>query len=529
MKKYYLKSNIKFEPSVFNWPAWPQLIPPATCALNIKNRYLKILESYLEDPVLHFEASTDPSLIGAPFINVNPEEKNSIEEVYTKIKKEAIELIELADALKILNDLILQEARGESLEHLYQKIPEKLKGTVELFYDVNNLPRYRIIEQLLYNRYYNSDAQSIFLSIINQDFRPFALSTPYISSKNKIEIHKPFNDSFIDKLIVSRINPICIDTISELFQEDKNLEYLLGQFFDEYPTSFPSNRKYSGEKVRIRYFGHACVLIETAKVSILIDPLISYQYSSGLDRYTFFDLPDSIDFVLFTHAHEDHIVFETVLQIRHKVRNFVIPKDRQGIISDPSIKLLLKKTGFFNCLSLEEFESIVFEDCEIIGIPFLGEHCDLEVHSKLGYGVIAKGKKILFLADSRNIEPEIYKCTFKILGSFEYLFIGMEHVGGPLTFQYGGLITIPISNAQDQTRRLSCSDYIKALSLLKISGSREVYIYAMGLEPWLNHLMALDYQGGATPQMESVKKFIDTCKLQGVYSELLFAKKEFLL
>ena len=45
---------------------------------------------------------------------------------------------------------------------------------------------------------------------------------------------------------------------------------------------------------RVRYFGHACVLIETQDITILCDPLISYQHRAGIPRYTYADLPEVI-------------------------------------------------------------------------------------------------------------------------------------------------------------------------------------------------------------------------------------------
>jgi hypothetical protein len=58
--------------------------------------------------------------------------------------------------------------------------------------------------------------------------------------------------------------------------------------------------------VRVRYFGHACVLVETA---VLTDPFVSYDYPAEVPRYTLADLPDQIDYALITHAHSDHLEY----------------------------------------------------------------------------------------------------------------------------------------------------------------------------------------------------------------------------
>lgn len=525
--KYYLKDHVKFEPAIFQWPAWPQTVPPVNAGLHVKNRYLKIMESYLEAPEVHYAAANNPNLVGGPFINIDPSQQELVREIYENIKLEAKDLIELADGIHKLNNLIMKEAKGHGIEPLYKQIPSSLKGMVELFYDLNNFPRLRLIEPLLYKHYYNAKHQSVIMSLMDKDFRPFVLSTPLIAQGNDIKIKRPFNDRLYDKLFSARSLPVTKDFIAEIF-ETTDPQNIIDVFFQESPSNRSLDNTYQGDGVRVRYFGHACVLIETKNTSILIDPLISYQYQSDLKRFTFSDLPERINYVLFTHAHEDHIVFETILQLRHKVDNFVLPRDRQGNLADPSVRLIMEHLGFDNLISLEEFASISTQDGEIIGLPFLGEHCDVEVTSKLGYCVVAKDKKFLFLADSNNIEPYMYKLIFDEIGAVDTTFIGMESVGGPLSFQYGGLITIPVEYGMDQSRRLSGSDFSKAINIVEQSKCKNAYVYAMGQEPWLNHLMALNYEE-ESPQIVNSKKFVSECRSRGIHSELLFGQREWQL
>lgn len=523
---YYLKDHVKFEPTIFYWPAWPQTVAPSNAGLHLKNRYLKIMESYLETPEIHYDAARDTSLLGGPFLNVHPDQKESVLNAYETIKREAKTLINLAECFYKLNELLLNNAKGYSIEPLYNQVPMMLKGSIELSYDLNNFPKARLIEPLIYKMYFDPKFQSIIMGVITEDFRPFALSTPRFPQKNEIEIKRPFHDPEYDKLFGTRDYPVSENFIGQFFNT-KETQPIIDVFFQTTPPSKSPDREYKGEDIRVRYFGHACVLLETKDVSVLIDPLISYKYPAELSRYTFADLPEKINYVLFTHTHEDHVVFETILQLRHKVDNFVLPKDSHGNIADPSIRLILQHLGFKNLLSLEEFNSINTKNGEIIGLPFLGEHCDVDITSKLGYCIILKGKKFLFLADSNNIEPQMYKLIFDIIGPIDVIFIGMESEGGPLTFQYGGLITIPIDYNMDQTRRLAGSDFLKAMNIVQQSQCTHAYIYAMGQEPWLNHLMALNYSE-TSPQLVNSKKFINECRLKNITSELLFCKKEWI-
>jgi len=93
--------------------------------------------------------------------------------------------------------------------------------------------------------------------------------------------------------------------------------------------------RYDGPGVRWRYFGHACILLETRGTSVLLDPVLSYTYDSKISRYTYDDLPEVIDFALITHSHQDHILFETLLQLRHRIRTVVVPRNSGGALQDP--------------------------------------------------------------------------------------------------------------------------------------------------------------------------------------------------
>src|SRR6185436_19797617 len=115
------------------------------------------------------------------------------------------------------------------------------------------------------------------------------------------------------------------------------------------------------------------------------DPVLSYTYENDISRYTYLDLPDSIDYVLITHNHQDHILFETMLQLRHKIGTIVVPRSSGGALQDPSLKLMLRQIGFANVIELDEMESLDFPQGSITGLPFLGEHADLNIRTKLAY------------------------------------------------------------------------------------------------------------------------------------------------
>jgi L-ascorbate metabolism protein UlaG (beta-lactamase superfamily) len=283
-----------------------------------------------------------------------------------------------------------------------------------------------------------------------------------------------------------------------------------------------------GDGVRIRYFGHACVLIEARGVSILCDPVISYMYDSEVPRYTFADLPETIDYVLITHNHQDHCMFETLLQLRHKTRHVLVPRSNGGDLLDPSLKLILRNIGFKNVSEIDELETVEVVGGTITGLPFLGEHADLNIRTKVAYMITLDGKSIVCAADSNNIEPQLYENLRQLIGEVDVLFIGMECDGAPLSWLYGALLTKPLARKMDQSRRFDGSDFEKGIQLVDLLAAGQVYVYAMGQEPWLTYLTSLLYTEQSRPITES-NKLVESCRERGITSERLFGRKEIYL
>jgi L-ascorbate metabolism protein UlaG (beta-lactamase superfamily) len=527
MQLLYLKPTTIAEPLIFGWYAWSYLIPPATAACNLAERYMKIMQSYVQAPQIHAQAIKNPSLLGGPFIDLNGERVNDIKNLIEETRKNCKELLELATSLKEF-DKLLQNEEGDSLEGHYKKLPENLKGIVELVYDLNNNAHLKLIEPLFYNKYYSTAPQSIALSEASSDYRPFIMSTPNLKKDNQVLLKLPFNDKRLDLLFSMRMNPKYRKELEEIFDiEDKDKE-LFWSFFTEKKPECNDNQNYKEDGVRIRYFGHACVLLQTDKVSILVDPVISYKVLSEVPRFTFEDLPEIIDYVVLTHNHQDHVLFESLLQLRHKIKHIICPPNNHGFLADPSLKLILEKIGFDSVISLRDFETIPIPDGEIMGLPFLGEHSDLNIHSKIAHFITLKNRKIIFAVDSNNLDHNLYINIFEHIGSIDILFVGMECDGAPLTWLYGPLLTNPLKRTYDNARALSGSNFKKAWAIVKESKCKEAYVYAMGQEPWLNYIMALQYVPDSIQITES-DLFVKACKEESIKAERLYGKKEWIV
>ncbi|MGA2596343.1 MAG: MBL fold metallo-hydrolase [Bryobacteraceae bacterium] len=526
-EQLYVKPNVRLEPMFNRWYAWANLIPPSTAAMYVANHHLPLMRSYVANPKVHAAAVKNPAMRGGPFIDHGGQRVNEVQELVQETVAHCGPMLEFAESVKFLDEMLRNEARGGSLEPLYARVPENLRGYVELVYDLNNNPSIRFLESLLYRSgFYLPKCQSLALSLIEQDYRPFVLSTPILPSEDRLHLPLTFEDEAVDEFARMKERPMPSSYLNELLNVNGRDEELLSSFLTtEAP---PPPQRYEGDAVRIRYFGHACILIEAAGVSILTDPAISYKYPSDTSRYTYQDLPPEIDYVLISHNHQDHVLFETLLQIRHKVRNLVVPRGGNGALQDPSLNLLLRHTGFRNIVELDELDSIPIPGGEIVGLPFFGEHADLDVRTKIAHLVRVKGRSILCAADSCNVEPLLYERVHELYGDVDVLFLGMECSGAPLTWLYGPYLTKPLDRKHDQARRLAGSNYERSIDLARRLNCEQIYVYAMGQEPWLTYISSLQYTEESYAIVES-NKLIQDCREHGRVSERLYAEKELFL
>jgi L-ascorbate metabolism protein UlaG (beta-lactamase superfamily) len=527
MGEVYLKPNVLIEPLYNQWYAWPNLIPPATAAMYVANQHLKIMQSFVSAPQVHVSALKNPAMLGGPFLHYDASRAPAVRELMERTAREHAQMVEFADAVKSLDQILAEESQGYSLEPLYKRVPEILRGYVELVYDLNNRASMRFMEGLLFrSRFYNPKSQSVAMSLVESDSRPFVFSTPRLNNDGHLHLDIPFNHEGLQELFKMKQMPGEYGWIKEALGVSDDDDALFSTFFTaEAP---PQPVAYDGDGVRVRYLGHACVLIETRSTSILTDPVVSYPFPGGSDRYTLADLPESIDYVLITHSHQDHCIFESLLPLRHRIKNLIVPKNNGGFIADPSLKLLLQQIGFNQVREVDEMERIEVDGGYIMAVPFLGEHGDLNVRTKNAYLVELNGKSLYMAADSNNLETKLYDHIHAVTGDIDVLFVGMECDGAPMSWLYGPLMTRPLLRKMDQERRLDGSEHVKALDIVDRLRPSEVYVYAMGQEPWLTFLTSIKYTPQSRPIVES-DKLVEECRTRGLTAERLFGHKELLL
>ncbi|QSQ23766.1 MBL fold metallo-hydrolase [Pyxidicoccus parkwayensis] len=523
----YLKQNVVTEPLYNQWYAWWYLVSPMTAPLFVANLHVKIMESFVANPAIHVAALKSPALRGGPYLNYGVDRVEGVKELLERTLREEALSLKYAQAMLDL-DKLLATAEGFSLEDLYPRVPDLLRGYVELTYDLNNRATPRFFESLLYlSPFHRESSQSLSMRLIHGDARPYVFSTPRLDTNDgSLIVKTPYRNEAIDQLFAMRRTPGPVEPVREaLGVEPKDYESFSTFFTDQPPKPAP---RYDGDGVRIRYFGHACVLIETRDVSILTDPVVSYDFPTDLPRYTYADLPERIDYVLITHGHADHLMFEPLLQLRHRIGTLVVPASSGGGLVDPSLKLMLQHSGFRNVVALSEMESLPLPGGRLIGLPFIGEHGDLNIQAKIAHLIQLGGKSLLMAADSNALEPHLYDHVHRAVGNIDMMWLGMESEGGPLSWMYGPLLPAPLPRKMDQSRRLNGSNAVRAIEIVQRLKPQQVYIYAMGQEPWLGHVMVMGYHENS-PQLVESRKLMEYCRNHGIATGLPYGQAEYFL
>jgi L-ascorbate metabolism protein UlaG (beta-lactamase superfamily) len=511
---YRLADSTVVEPLMNQWAVWSDVISPAPYSMHMVHYQLKTLTSYLANPELHLKACRNPKLVGGPFVDVPAERAGEVKQLLETTEREQADNIKLARAITETYDMLSREAKGQSLEPFYQKLPEFLRGYVELLYDYYNHPIMRLIEGLLYESpYYHKELQSMrIFQPARDDSRRFFLSTPHLLTDDELDWKVPFESERIDELFRLETEPRPLGEIGELLNLSTAEAARLRPMLTSNPARKPE--RWMEAAPRIRYLGHACVLIEWNGISVMTDPWVGVvPTEGGLERITFDDLPEKIDFALITHGHHDHFVPETLLRLRHRIQCLVVPRTFGLFYADPSLKLLAQKLGFRQVLELDSLESIKLPGGEIIAAPFLGEHADL-AHGKSAYIIRAGQQRILFAADSNCLDRRLYEHIRRTIGDIETVFLGMECVGAPLSWLYGALLPSKLQHSQDKTRRTKGSDSAAAIALLEAVGGKRVYIYAMGNEPWYQYSMGLGFSEESV-QIKEANKVVSTARDRG--------------
>lgn len=520
----YLKPIVKLEPLVCRWYAWVHLLSPAQLALHIAFRILPLLKSFATNAAIHIAANNDPKNYGGPFMDLKMSDLAEVKKLIEETGENGARLIALANDLRELSGQLQEGANGYSLNEFYKALPESLKGLIEFLYDANDQACIRLFEEFLYDEDLMAGTMEIMLQPIGESDRPFFMSTPRLRSPESLSFKMKFNDRRLDALSAMRAKAGSFAAIAKQFEvAEHDTEKFRDFFTSERPIS-RGDQNYVEDGVRMRAFGHACVLLQTRQVSVLFDPFVAIE--PGEDgRLTLNDLPDFIDFVVLTHSHQDHFCAEMLIQLRHRIGRIIVPANNSGAIADPSMKLSLMELGFTDIETLNSCDHVEIPDGSILSLPFTGEHADLNVYSKHTIALTLMGRTFLFLIDSDGRDIALYKRMMRRIGKVDALFIGMECQGAPLNWLYEPLLTKSVNRRNNESRRLCGADCERAWNILNEVKADNVFVYAMGQDPWMKYIMGLEYEPDSVQLIES-NKFLDMCAQADVFAERLTCGRE---
>ena len=97
------------------------------------------------------------------------------------------------------------------------------------------------------------------------------------------------------------------------------------------PTVRTNLRNLPNDRATIVWFGHSSYLLKIANTHILVDPVFSGNASPvsffakafpGSDIYTAADMPDTLEAILLTHDHYDHLDYKTIQQLKDRTNHF---------------------------------------------------------------------------------------------------------------------------------------------------------------------------------------------------------------
>jgi L-ascorbate metabolism protein UlaG (beta-lactamase superfamily) len=518
----FLRSNVNVEPLADRFYATLNTVAPVQAAMNLAFLQLPMLESYVKSPQVHINASRNPQLRGGFFVDIEAARTREVRDLVTRLKRDRTELLRLAAAVAEADEVVRQGATGFDLRPLYPKLSAALSGLVEIVYDTSNQPSMRFIEPLLYeSSFHVEDRQSVRLFLDEGAERPFVMSTPRLASPDVLDIDIPFRHPGLAELFGARLSATTLARLRDALEiGDEQAEQLSGLLASE-PDLLPYRHIDSG--ARIRYFGHACLVMQTPQAAIITDPWVSSD-SAAAGRYTYRDLPDHLDLALITHGHSDHVVLETLLQLRGRVDRVVVPRSSRGNLCDPSLALYLSHAGL-PTIEVDDFSEVEFPGGRVVATPFLGEHADLDIRAKSTYCIELGGRRMFVGADSSGIVPGLYRYMRQHVGPVDMAFLGMECAGAPLTWAYGALLVRPVTRGMSDSRTLSGSNAVQAAAIVTELGAEEAYVYAMGEEPWLVHVMATNYTDDSY-QLKQVAEFMTWCADHGVKSGHLLGQQE---
>lgn len=395
----YLRADVFAEPLVDGFPAWLGSLAPVPAATRLAGVQVPRLEACLRRP----EDGELRALEAAALLDV--------------IERDRVDMLRFAAAVAAAEDLLRRHPGGADLPALHRRLPGPLHGLVELAYDAAGRPAMRFLETLLYESpVYDTGRQSIQFELGGPPGGVWDLDEPRLPGPDKVELPVPFHHPQLDELFAARIRP----TDPTRLRVALGLDDWQAPGLDRLFTAAAPARsdRHLGRGARIRYFGRACLVLQTPEVAVVTDPCLD----AGCG-YTIDDLPDHIDLVLITSGHPDHLALGTLLQLRPRIGAVVVPRSSRGNPDDPSIGRCLKALGF-RIVETDDLDEIPLAGGRVVATPHQGGHDGHDVRAKSTYVVQIADAAVFVGGRSAGHDPALHRRLRARLGRVDMAFLG---------------------------------------------------------------------------------------------------------
>ncbi|WP_045739892.1 MBL fold metallo-hydrolase [Actinoplanes rectilineatus] len=443
----HLRSTARVEPLVDRFPARVHLVSPVPAATALAGRHVPMLESYLR---------------GEPVAGLAAGRTTDVAALLDGIRRDRADVLGFAAAVAEAEDLLERAGPGSDPRTLHPRLPSDLHGLAEVVHDARHRAGLRFLEASAYtSRFYDESRQSVRLAPDDAAARAAGPGTPRLPHPGVLDLAVPFRHPGWDELFTARIRPTTVARLREALGLDDEQTARLRPLLTAEPAAAPD--RHLGTGGRVRWFGHACLVFQTPESAVVTDPVIG----AG-DRYTLDDLPDRIDLVLLTQDHPEHLVLETLLQLRSRIGAVVVPRSPRGDRHEPSIALCLRALGL-PVIEVDDFDETAFPGGTVVATPFLDE----QGRSRAGstYLIRMAGARFFAGSDTSGADPVVYRYVRRHLGEVDLAFFGMD--------------------------RLSARE---ASALVTELGADEAYLYATGAHQRVDAFLGWCHDRGITAE-----------------------------
>src|SRR5215472_17400863 len=102
----FLRQDVIIEPLVDGFYAWLHTVAPIQAAMNLAFVQIPLIESYLQSPQVHINASRNPELRGGFFVNVEASRSGEIREVLASTKRDRKDMLDFATAVAEAEEIV---------------------------------------------------------------------------------------------------------------------------------------------------------------------------------------------------------------------------------------------------------------------------------------------------------------------------------------------------------------------------------------------------------------------------------------